>query len=155
MVELLRYLEANGFVNYIVSGGDRDFMRVVTREMYGVPEERVVGSSSALRYTEDDTGGTIAHLAHAAVYDDGPAKAVRIWSRIGRRPILACGNSNADVEMLKFAGGSQLPALRLLLQHDDHKRDCAYRAGSERAFRLARAEGWIVSMRSDWKSVLG
>src|SRR4029078_1703873 len=83
MVELLRYLEANGFTCYIASGGDRDFMRPITGELYGIPPERVAGSSNGLRYQEDDGVGTIVYLAEPDVFDDGPAKPVRIWSRIG------------------------------------------------------------------------
>jgi hypothetical protein len=79
MVELLRYLEANGFTNYIASGGDRDFMRPVTEEIYGIPSERVIGSSNALRYLEDEHGGTLAYAAEPDVFDDGPVKPVRIW----------------------------------------------------------------------------
>jgi phosphoglycolate phosphatase-like HAD superfamily hydrolase len=154
MVELLRYLEAHGFVNYIASGGDRDFMRVVAEELYGVPAERVVGSSNALCYTEDQEFGTVAHLAKPDVFDDGPAKPVRIWSRIGRRPILAFGNSNGDIQMLQFAGGARQAALRLLLLHDDKAREFNYTAGAEKSLQLARARGWtIVSMKNDWKSV--
>jgi FMN phosphatase YigB (HAD superfamily) len=37
MVELLGYLDANGFRNYIASGGGRDFMRPISQEVYGVP----------------------------------------------------------------------------------------------------------------------
>jgi phosphoglycolate phosphatase-like HAD superfamily hydrolase len=154
MVELLRYLEAHGFVNYIASGGDRDFMRVVTEELYGVPAERVVGSSNALCYTEDEESGTVAYLGKPDVFDDGPAKPVRIWSRIGRRPILAFGNSNGDIQMLQFAGGPRQAALRLLLLHDDKAREFNYTAGAEKSLQLARARGWtIVSMKNDWKSV--
>ena len=89
MIELLRYLEANGFTNYIASGGDRDFMRPVTEEVYGIPSERVIGSSNAIRYLDDEHGGTITYAAEPDVFDDGPVKPIRIWSRIGRRPILA------------------------------------------------------------------
>jgi phosphoglycolate phosphatase-like HAD superfamily hydrolase len=154
MIDLLRYLEANGFVNYIASGGDRDFMRVVTDEMYGIPAERVVGSSNALGYTEDDAYGSVAYLAKPDVFDDGPTKPVRIWSRIGRRPILACGNSNGDIQMLRFAGGASLPALRLLLLHDDDAREFAYTAGAETSLALAQAQVWpVISMKTDWKSV--
>ena len=105
MIELLRYLEANGFTNYIASGGDRDFMRPVTEEIYGIPAEHVIGSSNALRYLEDEHGGTVTYAAEMDVFDDGPVKPVRIWSRIGRRPILAAGNSNGDIPMLRYAGG--------------------------------------------------
>jgi hypothetical protein len=154
MIELLRYLEGHGFVNYIASGGDRDFMRVVTEEIYGVPAERVVGSSSALCYVEDDQCGSLAYLGKPDVFDDGPAKPVRIWSRIGRRPILAFGNSNGDIQMLQFAGGQERPALRLLLLHDDNVREFDYTAGAEKSLELARAKGWIVvSMKNDWKNV--
>jgi haloacid dehalogenase-like hydrolase len=91
MIELLRYLEANGFTPFIASGGDRDFMRPITEEVYGIPAERVIGSSNALSYQEDEHGGTLVYLAQPDVFDDGPTKPVRIWSRIGRRPILAGG----------------------------------------------------------------
>jgi phosphoglycolate phosphatase-like HAD superfamily hydrolase len=96
MVELLRFLSDNGFTNYIVSGGGRDFMRPVTQEVYGVPRDRVIGSASALAYTGDERGGTITHTAEPDYLDDGPQKPIRIWSRTGRRPLLAAGNSNGD-----------------------------------------------------------
>ena len=153
MVELLRYLEGHGFTAYIASAGNRDFMRVVTEEIYGIPAERVIGSTNALSYVEDDGCGQVAYLAKPDVFDDGPAKPVRIWSRIGRRPILAAGNSNGDIQMLQFAGGDR-PALRLLLLHDDAEREFAYTAGAEKSLELARARGWqIVSMKDEWKAM--
>jgi hypothetical protein len=155
MVELLRYLEANGFSTYIASGGDRDFMRLITKQMYGIPSERVVGSSAALAYQENDQCGALVYQAVPEVFDDGPAKPVRIWSRIGRRPILAFGNSNGDLQMLQFAGGD-LPAIRLLLLHDDKEREFSYTSGAERALQEASAKGWtVVSMRDEWKTVFG
>jgi phosphoserine phosphatase len=154
MVELLRYLEANGFAPYIASGGDRDFMRPVTQAIYGIPPERVIGSSNALRYEDGEAGGTLTYLAEPDVFDDGPVKPVRIWSRIGRRPILAVGNSNGDVPMLAFAGGPSRPALRLLVLHDDADREFAYVAGAERSLERAQAEGWtVVSMKDDWRTI--
>jgi phosphoserine phosphatase len=155
MVELLRYLEANGFVTYIASGGDRDFMRPVAGDLYGVPPERVIGSSLTLDYREGDDGGTdVLYKAQMEFFDDGPTKPVRIWSRLGRRPTVAGGNSNGDVPMLRFAGGADLPALRLLLQHDDADREFAYTAGAEDALDRARASGWtVVSMAHDWSTV--
>jgi phosphoserine phosphatase len=154
MVELLRYLEANGFATYIASGGDRDFMRPVTQAIYGIPPERVIGSSNALRYEEGEQGGTLTYLAEPDFFDDGPVKPVRIWSRVGRRPILAVGNSNGDVPMLAFAGGPSRPALRLLVLHDDADREFAYVAGAERSLERAKAEGWmVVSMKDDWRTI--
>ncbi len=154
MVELLRYLEAHGFTNFIASAGDRDFMRSITGDIYGIPPERVVGSTNALRYVDDPDGGSLVYLAQPDVFDDGPAKPVRIWSRIGRRPILAFGNSNGDIPMLRFAGGKGRLALRLLVLHDDKVREFDYVAGAEKSLALAKSEGWtVVSMQHDWKEV--
>jgi hypothetical protein len=154
MIELLGYLEANGFTNYIASGGDRDFMRPVTEEIYGIPSERVIGSSNALEYIDDEHGGTVSYLATPDVFDDGPTKPVRIWSRIGKRPILAAGNSNGDVPMLRYAGGKGRPALRLLLLHDDEEREFAYTSGAEKSLELAAAHDWtVVSVKNDWDAV--
>lgn len=154
MVELLRYLEANGFTCYIASGGDRDFMRPFTDELYGIPSERVIGSSNGLRYQDDERGGSVVYLAEPDVFDDGPAKPVRIWSRVGRRPILAGGNSNGDVPMLRWSGGPARGGLRLLVLHDDAEREFDYTAGAEHALERARAESWtIVSMKNDWTTV--
>jgi phosphoserine phosphatase len=154
MVQLLGYLEANGFTTLIVSGGGRDFMRPVTAEVYGVPSERVIGSASALAYVPDETGGTIVRRAAAEYVDDGPEKPVRIWNRLGRRPVLAGGNSNGDIEMLDWTRHPALPTLRLLVLHDDAEREFDYVAGSERALERAAADGWtVVSVRDDWASV--
>jgi phosphoserine phosphatase len=156
MIELLAYLEANGFTNYIASGGDRDFMRPVTEEIYGIPSERVIGSSNALAYTDDEHGGTVSYQAAADVFDDGPTKPVRIWSRIGKRPIIAGGNSNGDVPMLRYAGGKERPALRLLVLHDDDEREFAYTTGAESSLQTAAEQGWtVVSIKDDWATVFG
>jgi phosphoglycolate phosphatase-like HAD superfamily hydrolase len=79
MVELLAYLDANGFANYIASGGGRDFMRPISQELYGVPRQRVIGSSTTLAWEPDEQGGRIVRKPEMDVLDDGPAKPVRIW----------------------------------------------------------------------------
>jgi phosphoserine phosphatase len=154
MVELLAYLHANGFTNYIVSGGGRDFMRPITSEVYGIPREHVIGSTSVLGYAGDEHGGRIVHTAAPEYLDDGPQKPVRIWSRAGRRPLLAAGNSNGDVPMLEFAHHESRPTLRLLVDHDDAEREFAYTAGAEQALERAGADGWTdVSIKDDWATV--
>jgi phosphoglycolate phosphatase-like HAD superfamily hydrolase len=154
MVELLAHLQANGFTNYIVSGGGRDFMRPVTDELYGVPRERVIGSTAALTYTNDDRGGTITHTPRPEYLDDGPEKPTRIWSRTGRRPLLAAGNTNGDIQMLDFARHAKRPFLRLLVLHDDAEREFAYTTGAEQALERAAAQGWtVVSVKDDWTTV--
>jgi phosphoserine phosphatase len=154
MVELLALLEANGFASYIASGGGRDFMRPISQEMYGIPRDRVIGSATALEYLGDETGGTVTRKPEADYLDDGPQKPVRIWSRIGRRPLLAAGNSNGDIPMLEFARHPNRPSLRLLVDHDDAEREFAYTAGAEQARERAVASGWtIVSVKNDWATV--
>jgi phosphoserine phosphatase len=154
MVELLRYLEANGFATYIASGGDRDFMRAVAGELYGIPPERVIGSSLTLEYQVGDAGTDVLYKGQMEFFDDGPAKPVRIWSQIGRRPVVAAGNSNGDVPMLRFARTPDRPGLRLLVRHDDAAREFDYAAGAEEALERAVAQGWtVISVKDDWATV--
>jgi phosphoglycolate phosphatase-like HAD superfamily hydrolase len=150
MVELLRYLEAHDFTTFIVSGGARDFMRPVTGMLYKIPPERVVGSSVGLTYRD----GNLFTTEQPEFLDEGPVKPVRLWSRIGRRPILAAGNSDGDIEMLEFTGAPATPSLRLLIRNDDAEREFAYTGGAEKALEMAERNDWtVVSMRNDWKSV--
>jgi len=154
MVELLDYLKENGFANYIVSGGGRDFMRPITQEMYGVPRERVIGSAPAFAYTSDERGGTIRHRGAPDYLDDGPEKPIRIWSRMGRRPLLAAGNSNGDVQMLDFTQHADKQSIRLLVLHDDSEREFDYTTGAEQALERADEAGWtVVSVKNDWATV--
>jgi phosphoserine phosphatase len=154
MIELIRYLEANGFSTFIASGGDRDFMRPVTEAIYGIPAERVIGSSNALTYQEDEDGGTLVYLAQPDVFDDGPTKPVRIWSRTGRRPIMAAGNSNGDIQMLHYSRSPTGQGLRLLLLHDDPEREFDYTAGAETSLQRASQDRWtVVSIKRDWATV--
>jgi phosphoserine phosphatase len=154
MVELLRLLEAHGFTNYIVSGGGRDFIRQIAGEIYGIPQERVIGSSASIEFREHGDGGDLLHKAKLDVFDDGTAKPARIWSCVGKRPILAAGNSNGDIPMLKFANTPVRPALRLLVLHDDAAREFDYISGAERSLALAKQYGWtVVSMKNDWTTV--
>ena len=154
MLELLDHLAANGFSNYIASGGGRDFMRPISQDVYGIPRQRVIGSSSALAYTSDERGGTITHKAEADYLDDGPEKPIRIWSRTGRRPVLAAGNSNGDIPMLHFTQHADKPSLRLLVLHDDGEREFAYTSGADQALERAAADGWtVVSVKDDWATV--
>ena len=153
MVELLRYLEQNGFTCYIVSGGDRDFMRPMTSDYYGIPPERVVGSALGLRYDEETA--EVRYGSSFSFMDDGPEKPIRIWSRIGRRPLFAGGNSNGDMQMLDFArrGGA---GFALLVHHDDDtdRGDAPYDTGAERALAAATDRGYtVVSVKDDWSEV--
>jgi phosphoserine phosphatase len=156
MVELVHYLQDNSFQVFLASGGGRDFMRAVSEEIYGISPSMVIGSSVATEYAEDAQG--VAQVMRTKEIeqpvDDGPGKPLHIHRSIGRRPIMAAGNSNGDVHMLKYAGGQKGPTLGLLVRHDDAEREYAYDVGAEKALQLAPHEGWIVvSMRDDWTTV--
>jgi phosphoserine phosphatase len=154
MQELLKYLEANGFSNYIASGGGRDFIRPVARTLYSIPPERVIGSGVKLEFQMNDHGASIIRQPGLDTVTDGPAKAVHIWDRIGRRPILAAGNANGDIPMLQLAGSHAHPSLCLLVNHDDTNREYDYTAGAEEALKTAQDSGWVVvSMKQDWSHV--
>jgi hypothetical protein len=156
MVELLGYLEANGFSSYIVSGSDGDFMRAIAEDVFGIPPERVIGSDSALEYTSSDHGGTVTRKAAVGFLDDGPQKPIQIWSRLGARPLCAGGNSNGDLPMLEYTQHQDKPSLRLLVLHDDAEREFAYTSGAEKALTKAGTSGWtVVSMKNDFTTVFG
>jgi len=154
MVELLRYLEANDFTTYIASGGDRDFMRPFAEQLYGIPPERVIGSALGLDFRAGPEDSELMYKSKIEFFDDGPQKPVRIWSRIGRRPLVAGGNSNGDIPMLRFARSPGRDGLRLLVLHDDPEREFDYRAGAEDALQRAASRSWtVVSIATDWATV--
>jgi phosphoserine phosphatase len=154
MVELLRYLETHGFGTYIASGGDRDFMRPFAEQLYGIPPERVIGSAFGLDLQETDEGSDLLYKSKIDFFDDGPEKPVRIWSRIGRRPLVVGGNSNGDVPMLRFARHGDSDPLRLIVLHDDADREFDYTSGAEDALKRANDQGWtVVSIKRDWATV--
>ncbi|MGZ4608873.1 MAG: HAD family hydrolase [Actinomycetes bacterium] len=145
MRELISLLESNGFQVYVCSGGGRDFVRVVSQDIYGIPPERVIGSATTLEYRDGDLYRT---EGLEEPVDDGPGKPVHIWARIGRKPILAGGNADGDVPMLETA------RLALLVHHDDGEREFAYDEGAKVALDEAHARGWtVVSMRDDFAQV--
>jgi phosphoglycolate phosphatase-like HAD superfamily hydrolase len=165
MVEVLAFLRANGFKTFIVSGGGIEFMRVWADGAYGIPPEQVVGSSGKLKYEVRLGLPVIAKLPEVNFIDDGPGKPVGIQLNIGRRPILAFGNSDGDFEMLEWttAAGSEpgrpRPRLGLIVHHTDAVREYAYDRDSKvgklsRALDEAPKRGWVlIDMKNDWKQV--
>jgi phosphoglycolate phosphatase-like HAD superfamily hydrolase len=154
MIELLHLLKAAGFKNYIASGGGRDFMRPITQDLYEIPPECIIGSTVALEYRDTGSTAEIIHKPEADIFDDGPEKPVRIWSRIGQRPIFAAGNSNGDIQMLRFCAHPSRASMSLLVDHDDDEREFAYQTGAEKSFEVSRQHAWTVaSIKSDWNII--
>lgn len=129
-------------------------MRPIAGHIYGIPPERIIGSSQAIEYRETEDGTDVLYKSEMEFFDDGPTKPTRIWSRIGRRPVLAGGNSNGDIAMLRFARAPGRPALRLLALHDDEEREFDYTDGAEDALARAKDRNWtVISIKDDWATV--
>ncbi len=158
-LELLAYLRRNGFKVYIVSGGGIEFLRAFSEEVYGVPRENVVGSSVETRYEIVDGQPVLMRLPKINFIDDKAGKPVGINQHIGRRPVLAFGNSDGDFEMLEWTTAGSGPRLGLIVHHDDGVREYAYDRKSamgslDRGLDEAAKRGWaLVSMKDDWSQV--
>ena len=159
MLELLEYLRSHEFKTYIVSGGGVEFMRPWTAQVYGIPPEQVIGSTIKVEYTLRDGRPALVRLPQIDMIDDKAGKPVGIHKFIGRRPILAFGNSDGDFQMLEYTTGGAGPALGLLLHHTDDQREVAYDRRSafgrlNRGLDEAAERGWvIVDMKDDWLQV--
>lgn len=159
MVELLRYLRANGFKTYIVSGGGVEFMRPWTDKAYGIPPEQVVGSSIKTRFEMVQGKPDLMRLGEVNFIDDKEGKPVGINQFIGRRPIAAFGNSDGDQQMLEWTAAGEGPRLMLLVHHTDATREYAYDRQSsfgklDKALDEAIAKHWVVvDMKGDWNRV--
>ncbi|MGA8691924.1 MAG: HAD family hydrolase [Methyloceanibacter sp.] len=168
MQEVLRYLRANGYKIYIVTGGGQDFARMGSDEMYSIPPEQVVGTTDATKYGYGADGRpTLTKLPKLMLFDDFGGKPEGIQMMIGRRPYAAFGNSTGDQQMLEYAGAGDGARLMMLVLHDDAKREYAYgpaqglpdtKVGTftQALYDEAKKDGWVViSMKNDWKRIFG
>jgi FMN phosphatase YigB (HAD superfamily) len=158
-LELLDYLRAQGFKPFVVTVGGIEFVRCIAEKLYGIPPEQVVGSSNKTRLKPGPGGPALFKLPELRSFDDRDEKVVNIELHIGRRPRLAFGNSDGDLRMLQYTGGSRGARLCLLLHHDDAQREFAYDrdfrlSPLDETLRMAPASGFVVvSIKSDWKTV--
>jgi phosphoglycolate phosphatase-like HAD superfamily hydrolase len=160
MLELLAWLRERGFKTFIASGGVVEFMRVFAERVYGIPPEQVVGSSGVMQFEQQPDGGPVLLKDPKVEFvDDGPGKPVGINRFIGRRPVMAFGNSDGDLQMLQWTTAGDGPRFGLIVHHDDSKREWAYDRDSHigrlgKALDAAPAWGWIVvSMKDDWRTI--
>jgi len=160
MLEVMRLLRREGFAVWIVTGGGAEFVRAFSQPTYGVPISQVVGSTGKTEFRLlPDGKSEIFRLPAIEAVDDGPGKPVGIDRFIGRRPTIAFGNSDGDIEMLQFATTSPGARLGLFVHHDDAVREYAYDRDThigrlDRGLTLAPAAGWtVVSMKNDWARI--
>jgi phosphoglycolate phosphatase-like HAD superfamily hydrolase len=166
MQEVLRYLRANGFKTYIVTGGGQDFVRVFAEQTYGIPPEQVVGSVGATKYGYDQNGKPMLTKEPKLLLNDNlGGKPEGIHLMIGRRPHIAFGNSTGDQQMLEYTKAGDGARLSLLVLHDDAEREYAYgpaeglpdtKVGTftQALYDEAEKNGWtVISMKNDWKTI--
>jgi phosphoserine phosphatase len=159
MLELLKYLRANGFKTFIVSGGGVEFMRTFAEKVYGVPPEQVIGSTIATKFEIRDGKPVLMRLPQIDFIDDKAGKPVGINKFIGRRPVFAFGNSDGDLQMLQWTAAGDGPRFMGLVHHTDARREYAYDREShfgrlDTALVEAKTRGWcVVDMKADWRRV--
>jgi len=155
MVELINYLEANGFKVFIATAGGMSFVRTVSEEIYGIPREQVIGSNITYETRMTETGPVLFRKPGLVEpLGDGPGKPANIELHIGRKPILAGGNADGDLHMLWYSQTHPCRSLQLLLRHDDGEREYAYDAGAEKVQQLAAEHNWqLISMQKDFHKV--
>jgi phosphoglycolate phosphatase-like HAD superfamily hydrolase len=166
MVEVLRFLRANGYKTYIVTGGGQDFARMSSETMYGIPPEQVVGTASGTKFEYDKDGRpTLFKEPKLMLFDDFGGKPEGIHLMIGRRPYAAFGNSTGDQQMLEYTGAGGGRRLMMLVLHDDAEREYAYGPAqglpdtqvgtfTQALYDEAKKDGWtVISMKNDWKRI--
>jgi hypothetical protein len=165
MLDVLKYLRANGYRTYIVTGGGQEFVRAFAEAIYGVPPEQVMGTLLKVDYSVPGGTPTLTNAPALFFVNDREGKPVGINMMIGRRPQAAFGNSNGDQQMLEWTTGGSGARLGMLVLHDDAKREFAYgpatglpesRIGTftQPLYDEAKAKGWtVISVKNDWKRV--
>ncbi|MEM8632953.1 MAG: HAD family hydrolase [Pseudomonadota bacterium] len=159
MVELLRYLRDEGFQTFIVSGGGIHFMRAFSEEAYGIAPDQIIGSMMETEFTDGEAGPEIVKTPGIAFVDDKEGKPIGIDRHIGKRPVIAVGNSDGDFQMLRWTTAGAGPRLGVLVHHTDAEREFAY----DRDSHIGRLNdgldqgpdlGWlIVDMANDWQRI--
>ena len=161
MLEVMRYVRANGYKTFIVTGGGQDFVRTYAERVYGVPRDQVVGSAGGVTFSYDESGKAILTKDPKLLWvDDKTAKPVDIHLMIGRRPVMAFGNADGDQAMLEYTQAGEGARFMMLVHHDDATREYAYGPESQLSpfsdALMARAKrgGWtVIGMKSDWKRI--
>lgn len=159
MLELLQYLRANDFKTYIVSGGGVEFMRAIVTDIYGIPEEQIIGTriKTSFEYTEGNP--VIRRLPEIDFIDDGDGKPLNIQQIIGKKPVFASGNSDGDLPMLQWTSSNAYKSFMLYVHHTDAEREWAYDREShvgrlDKGLDQALKDGWtVIDMKNDWKVI--
>ena len=159
MLELLDFLEDNGFKNFIVSGGGNAFMRAWASDVYNIPSERIIGTQLATEFVNVDGSYQVKRMPGVVVNNDKVEKPLQIYQHIGKRPIASFGNSDGDLQMLQWTTSGPGPRLAMYVHHTDEKREWKYDRESsvgklDKGLEEAKEKGWLVAdMKNDWVQI--
>jgi hypothetical protein len=160
MLEVINYLHQNNFDVYIVSGGGQEFVRAFANDTYHIPQNKVIGSASKIQYAYEDGEATLTKTAEPLILSNYAGKPEAIYLFIGKKPIIAIGNSDGDRQMLEWTQSNEAKTLMMLIHHDDAKREYAYDTQSKvgtfstSLMDEAKENHWqIISMKNDWKTI--
>ena len=159
MLELLAYLRANDFKTYVVSGGGVDFMRAFVTEIYGIPEEQIIGSRIKTEFDYNNGDPVIKRLPELDFIDDKEGKPLNIQKIIGKKPVFSSGNSDGDLPMMQWAASNKYKSFMLYVHHTDAEREWAYDRDShigrlDKGLDQAIKDGWtVIDMKNDWKII--
>ena len=150
MVEFIDYLRSHEFEVYISTADEGAYVKLLSKGLYGVPPENVLGSSVELAFDGKD----LTRTAKAQFLNNWDGKPRQIFERLGRRPVLAVGNSNGDLHMLQYTAAGSGPRMSVMLHHTDGEREYAYDGHTDKIMPAAKAGGWtVVDMKNDWRRV--
>jgi hypothetical protein len=156
MLELLDFLRSSGFKTYIVLRGDAGFLRPWAEKVYGVPPDQVIGSSVRTKFESRRGAPLLVRRPEFDLMEDGAGRPAAIYRAIGRRPIAAFGNSDADLEMLQWTAAGEGRHLALVVHHTNGGNEFAYDRKAmfgrlDKGLDMARKNGWrIADMTKDW-----
>ena len=167
MVEVVEYLQDNGFTCYICSGSDRFICRVFIEGMLDIPYNNIIGMDVRLEATEQGDEASLDHTFSIGedvrrtdellIKNLKTNKVLQIAQEIGQRPVLSFGNSSGDTSMHNYViGNNPYRSAAFMLVADDDVRDYG---NPEKAAGLKEkweAAGYqVISMANDWKTIYG
>ena len=164
MVEVIKYLQANDFTVYVVSGSDRQTVRILSCDLLKIPANNVIGSDPKITAAaQGDTDGLNYvyeekdYLVRGELIEKNlkTNKVSYIAREIGKQPVLAFGNSSGDTSMLNYAAkNNKYKSAAFMVLCDDTERELGNAEKAAKCKALADKYGWTsISMRDDFKTI--
>ena len=165
MIEVISYLKANDFKIFLISGADRDYMRT-SAEILPVDSDNMIGTDyKHVATNQGDTDGMDYTLkpedkvvrGEFVSKDINMNKVSNMAREIGKKPVLAFGNSSGDSSMINFSlRGNKYRTAAFFVICDDLEREFGNMDKANKSIKLADKNGWIkISMRDDFKTIYG